>query len=83
MSSSNNSNTNYSNNLPIDPLVELERRVNELRSQNEQVKRLISVAREVGDLNPSVEIQEQRIEELISRYTAAIRKVKDSDSVNE
>lgn len=83
MSSNPNSTANNRNNLPIDPLVELERRVNQLRSQNEQVRRLIAVAREVGDLNPSIEIQENRIDELIKRYTNAIQKVKDSDNYGE
>lgn len=83
MSSNPSSTDNNRNNLPIDPLVELERRVNQLRSQNEQVRRLIAVAREVGDLNPSIEIQENRIDELIKRYTNAIQKVKDSDNYGE
>ena len=69
--------------MPIDPLIELERRVNEIQMQNNQVKRLVAVARKVGDLNPTVEINEQRIEELLNRYTKAIQEVRDDDALNE
>lgn len=82
--SSNNERMNRNNtNMIIDPLDELARRVNEIEIQNRQVKRLVAVARKVGDLSPQVEISEQRIQELIDRYNKAIQEVKDEDSLNE
>ena len=80
MSSTPSQGSNFGTSLPVDPLIELERRVNELKAQNEQVKKLVKVAEKVGDLSPQVQLQEQRIDELINRYTRAIQEVRNEDS---